>query len=302
MKRALIACAFALAACGPEQGRAPARETGGVSAALTPVSLAAFFDCLRENEQTIVSAHRGGPEPGFAENAIATFEHTLAQAPALLEIDVSRTRDGVLVLMHDDEVDRTTNGVGAVRDLTLAQVQALQLEDEDGEALDAHPPTLREALDWADGRAVLELDVKRGVSYEEVAREVRQAGAMDRVIFITYSLDGAARLARAAPEAFVYTNIASAGDLDALQRRGVDLTRIAAWLGDDQFDEDLVEALAARGVESRFGMFRSGSDFAGAAHAGIESLAVNDVAEAFLQIDRVDGAEGYAALQCVSAP
>lgn len=163
------------------------------------------------------------------------------------------------------------------------------------------PPTLREALDWANGRTVLELDVKRGVSYEDVAREVEAAGAVGRVVFITYSLDGAARLARVAPEAMIYTTIASVRDLDELDRRGVDLSHIVAWLGADQFNEDLVEALAARDVESRFGMFERGGDFDGAAYAGIQSLAVNDVAEAFRQIDRADGKEGYAALECVSA-
>ncbi len=99
---------------------------------------AAFFDCLRESGQTVVAAHRGGPEPGFAENAIPTFENTLTQAPALLEIDIRETSDGALVLMHDDTLERTTTGAGAVREATLAELQALSLEDETGDVLDAH--------------------------------------------------------------------------------------------------------------------------------------------------------------------
>lgn len=305
MKRALIAAAtLALAACDPAPDDAMLDVGGGrpgASQTFAPANLPAFFDCVRERGATFVSAHRGGDGDGLAENAIATFESTLAQAPAFLEVDVSRTRDGHLVLMHDDTVDRTTNGSGNVSALTLAQFRALSLRDDDGNVLDAHPPSLRDALDWAEGRTVLELDVKRGVSYEDVAREVEEADAVDRVIFITYSVDGASRLARVAPDAIIYTTIRDERDLDTLERRGVELNRIVAWLGDEQFSEDLVEALAARGVEARVGMFSRGDDFAGAAHAGIAGVAVNDTLAAFREIDGADGEEGFAALQCLSA-
>jgi len=300
MKRALlIALALALAGCEAEEVfgvRVPTAERVGQAA---PGDLVAYFDCLREREATAISAHRGGPGPGFAENAIPTFENTLRVAPgAFIEVDVSQTADDVLVLMHDDRAERTTTGSGAIRELDMAQLLAFQLEDEDGQRVDARVPTLAEALEWADGRTVLELDVKRGVSYEDVAREVEAAGAMGRVMFVTYSVDGASRLARVAPRAMIYTTIRSERDLDTLQQRGVDPSRVVAWLGDEEFSEDLIEALAARGVESRAGMFRRGAPFADASHTGLASVAVNDPAAAFAEIDRVDGADGFAALQC----
>jgi glycerophosphoryl diester phosphodiesterase len=266
---------------------------------MAPGDLAAFFDCLRESGGVVVSAHRGGPAPGFAENAIPTFEHTSLQGWAFLEVDVARTRDGVLVLMHDDDVERTTDGIGSVSSLTAAQFAALRLEDENGTILDAHPPTLREALAWTEDMTVLELDVKRGVSYEDVAAEVRDAGAMDRVVFITYSVDGASRLARVAPEAMIYTTITSVRDLDSLQRRGVDLSRIVAWLGTEAPDTSLTEALAARGVEARFGMFGDRRSYENV--AGAEIIAVDNAANAVRALDAADGEEGYAALQCAAA-
>lgn len=301
MRRPLIAAALALAACDANVGNigiSIGPDDRSPIAALAPQSLPAFFDCLRENGETIVSAHRGGPASGFAENAIPTFEHTLSQAPAFLEVDVARTADGVLVLMHDDDVSRTTTGAGEVGDLDMAALLAFQLEDDDGRAVDARVPTLREALEWADGRTVLELDVKRGVSYEDVAREVRDAGAMGRVVFITYSVDGASRLARVAPEAMIYTTINNARDLDTLERRGVDLTHIVAWLGDEGLDRGLLAALNARGVEARWGLFDRYADFAEAVEAGVQGVAVNDPVAAYRAIDAADGAEGYAALQC----
>ena len=120
------------------------------------------------------------------------FENTIAHAPALLEIDIAQTRDGVLVLMHDEEVDRTTTGSGRVRDLTLAELQALRLVDAEGRAL-MRAPAGRGA-ELGRGRAILQLDVKRGVSYESVIAAVREAGAANRVVFITYSDDAAVRV------------------------------------------------------------------------------------------------------------
>jgi glycerophosphoryl diester phosphodiesterase len=199
--------------------------------------------------------------------------------------------------MHDDTVDRTTDGQGAVADLTVTQVQALTLH---GMRAGEHPPSFREALDWADGKTVLELDIKPDVRFEDVVVDVRDAGAISRVIFITYSVDGAARLARLAPQAMIYTTISSIRELDTLERRGVDLSRIVAWIGADTPSPSLVEALAARGVETRFGMFGEGRDYTGAAHAHAQIVAVDDAAEAVRDLDAADGQEGYAALQCAT--
>ena len=66
----------------------------------------------------IVSAHRGGPAPGFPENCLATFDHTLQSTYALIECDVLLSKDSVLVMMHDDKLDRTSNGTGKAAEKT----------------------------------------------------------------------------------------------------------------------------------------------------------------------------------------
>lgn len=221
---------------------------------------------------------------------------------AFLEVDISQTADGVLVLMHDDRVERTTTGSGAIAELDMAQLLSFQLEDDNGQRVDARVPTLAEALEWAEVNTVLELDIKRGVRFEDVVAAVEAANAMNRVIFVTYSVDGAARLARLAPQAMIYTTISNVRELDTLERRGVDLSRIVAWVGvDTPPPASLVEALAARGVETRFGMFGEGRDYAGAARAHAQIVAVDDAAEAVRDLDAADGQEGYAALQCARA-
>lgn len=313
MKRALIAAALALTACN-EGGTLSGPVAVIADHRFAPGDLPAFFDCLRDNTRTIVAAHRGGPAPGFAENAIETFAHTTSLTPAMLEIDIARTRDNVLVLMHDDELDRTTTGSGLVRDHTLAQIQALQLRDNNGQTLDAHVPTFRQALDWAEGKAILELDVKRGVSYEDVLAEVRAAGAMDRVVFITYSDDAAVRVHNLAPEMMLSVSIDETSDLGALERRGIDLTRVLAWTGTEEPNAALNAALAQRGVETIFGTLgnpryswdgrfdREGREqYAAFADVGLEIIATDRPVEASRDLDANDGADGLAALQCATA-
>jgi glycerophosphoryl diester phosphodiesterase len=74
----------------------------------------------------IVIGHRGcaGEAP---ENTLPSFERALAQGAAILETDVHLTRDGVPVLLHDDRVDRVSDGRGPVREQTLAELRALDL-------------------------------------------------------------------------------------------------------------------------------------------------------------------------------
>ncbi|GAM97279.1 glycerophosphoryl diester phosphodiesterase [alpha proteobacterium U9-1i] len=311
MKRLLAASLIALAACSPPASQTEAPSVAQ-STALAPADVGAFFDCLRTGSHAIVAAHRGGPAPGYAENAIETFEHTTSQVPALLEIDIARTSDGQLVLMHDDTLDRTTTGTGEVRAHTLEEIQALQLEDEAGTALNAHPPTLRQALDWANGKTILELDVKRGVSYEDVLAVVREANAINRVIFITYSDDAAVRVHNLAPEMMLSVSMDDPADIGALAARGIDLTKVLAWTGTEEPNSALNIALSQRGVEAMFGTLggenswdkrfaRDGLDqYAAFADTGLQLIATDRPIEAARNLDDNDGDEANAALQCLA--
>jgi len=89
-----------------------------------------------------VIGHRGG-RAYAPENTLAAFRNAIQMGSVWLEFDVQMTRDGVLVVMHDDTVDRTTNGHGAVADLTLDQIRSLDAGQ--GEKV----PTFQEVLDLA---------------------------------------------------------------------------------------------------------------------------------------------------------
>lgn len=77
-------------------------------------------------------AHRGAS--GYApENTIAAFDKALEMKVDYIEIDVQRSKDGELVVMHDNKVDRTTDGTGYIKDLTFEQLRSLDAGSWKGE-------------------------------------------------------------------------------------------------------------------------------------------------------------------------
>ena len=76
------------------------------------------------HDRPVVIAHRGGAGL-WPENTLYAFQRAADMGADMLEMDVRATRDGHLVVIHDDSVDRTTNGAGRVQDLSLAELQAL---------------------------------------------------------------------------------------------------------------------------------------------------------------------------------
>lgn len=137
-----------------------------------------------------VSAHRGGPDPGFPENCIETFKHTLEHTWAVMEVDPRYTKDGQIVLMHDATLDRTSNGHGKVADHTLAELKKLRLKDRQGNVTPYQIPTLDEALDWARGKTVLVLD-KKDVSAEDRAKAIQKRHAQTYAMVMCPKLEDA---------------------------------------------------------------------------------------------------------------
>ena len=78
--------------------------------------------------QTIVFAHRGLPVK-FAENSLQGFKYAVEHGAEGVEFDVHVTKDNVPVVMHDETLDRTTNGTGYIKDYTLNEIRKFHLEN-----------------------------------------------------------------------------------------------------------------------------------------------------------------------------
>jgi glycerophosphoryl diester phosphodiesterase len=123
--------------------------------------------------------HRGAKayEP---ENTIRSFMKALELGVNAIELDVRRTKDGEIVVIHDAEVDRTTNGKGLVSELTLSEIK--QLSTDKGEKI----PTLEEALNFLDRKVKILIEIKEVGIEEKVLDIVRRKGLEDNVIIISF--------------------------------------------------------------------------------------------------------------------
>lgn len=152
-------------------------------------------------EPLTVIAHRGGPAGSDApEGTIEAFEASIEAGADWLEFDVRRTADGVLVVLHDDTVDRTTNGTGPITALTLAEAQAL---DAGG---GARIPTVEAIVDLAKQAAIPILpEIKDGAQNPRLTAQLvdllRAKGYLDRSVIQAFEPETLEELRRLAPDA-----------------------------------------------------------------------------------------------------
>jgi len=118
------------------------------------------FFRYKQGDKIIVSGHRGGREKYFPENSIEGFQNVINQMPALFEIDPRLTRDSVIVLMHDEMLDRTTTATGKLADYTWKELEDVRLKDTEGNITDYRIPSLEEVIRWSKGKTIINLDKK----------------------------------------------------------------------------------------------------------------------------------------------
>lgn len=146
-----------------------------------------------------VIAHRGGAsyEP---ENTLAAFRNSINQGVDWLEFDVQMTKDGALVVIHDETVDRTTDGTGAVREMTLEQIRSLDAGK--GEKV----PTFEEVLELAKTHGMKILpETKSAHLYpgveEKLLQALEQADYLDQTVIQSFEANSLEKLHSLNPQA-----------------------------------------------------------------------------------------------------
>ena len=172
-----------------------------VSAGDRPSTIEEFYDA---SARTRVVAHRGfsGAAP---ENTIAAVRAAIEIQADMVEIDVTLTADGHIVVIHDETLDRTTDGSGKVSDFTIAELQQLDAgawfaPRFSGERI----PTLDAVLDEVEGRILINVEIKseavdRGI-VTKVASAIQRHGMIDQVVVSSFSPTALQQMHTIAPE------------------------------------------------------------------------------------------------------
>ena len=164
----LFACICALTAC-TEQKPTPTRAERIREQLLT---------C--DESSVIVVAHRADWR-NFPENSLEAIQSAIEMGVDMLEIDVQRTKDGVLILMHDHNLDRTTTGSGNIADTNWEDIAKLNLKDHQGNVTTYKVPKLEDALLACKDRIMINLD-KADRYFDEVFAILERTGTTNLIV------------------------------------------------------------------------------------------------------------------------
>ena len=132
-----------------------------------------------KSKYVVVIAHRSDWRH-YPENSLAAMEGAIKMGVDMVEIDVQRTKDGVLVCCHDKTVDRTTTGTGKVSELTADYISTLKLKTKEG-VTEYGMPTLAQALDLCRDRVLINID--KGMNYyNQIQKMLAERNMVEQVV------------------------------------------------------------------------------------------------------------------------
>lgn len=131
-------------------------------------------------KQILVAAHRGDWRDA-PENSVQALRNSIAKGFDLMELDVKLSKDSVLIVMHDNTLDRSTNGKGKPGDYTVAELKTFRLRNGLGRVTDHQIPTLEEMMKIAKGKILINVD--KGHTYlSHVFAVLAATGTIDQTI------------------------------------------------------------------------------------------------------------------------
>ncbi len=217
--------------------------------------------------------HRGAA--GLApENTLPSFELAVRLGADAIELDVHLSSDGVPVVIHDDTVDRTTNGHGAISAMTVKEIQSL---NANGPFFDAFPmariPTLEEVLAWARPRVRVVIELK-GTNHPDLIHrtmdQVTELGMSDRVMIVSFDHVALRRVRALRPD--ILTGV-------LYNARPIDPLSLAILAEADVLcphwstvSRDLVEAAHASGLAVSVWTANNGTDLQFSLSAGVDAI------------------------------
>jgi len=202
----------------------------------------------------LISAHRGGGDyAGYPENCIESFDWLAKQMPVIIECDISMTQDSMLIMMHDDALERTTTGSGKIREVTWDYCQSLRLEDNKGTLTVYKIPTLAQVLKWGKDKVTFTLDVKRSVPFEKVVELVKQNHAHNYAAIITYNVQDAAKVHRLDSEVMISVTIRNTEEYQRHHDLGIPDNRMIAFVGTREPNAELCRFLHEKGIRCILG-------------------------------------------------
>jgi len=205
--------------------------------------------------ENYVSAHRGGSGiKNYPENCIETFDYLFKNGIQIFEIDVAETKEGNLVLMHDNSLQRTSTGRQDVNQVNLNQIKEYFLVDDFGNKTSFKIPTFKEALKWAKDKPVyFMVDIKKGVDYNDIVREIKETAMQNQVVLVTYTLGQAKKMHQLAPNMLLSVSMRNEREFNEMMNSGIAKDKMIAFTGTKRNDPTLLNKIHRENILVIFG-------------------------------------------------
>lgn len=228
---------------------------------------------------TKIYGHRGASQYA-PENSMEAFQLAYEMGADGIEFDVQMTKDGHLVVAHDEEISRVSNGQGYIKDYTLEELRGLQFNKSHPEFKNVKIPLLEEVLEQFENRDFLfNIELKNNIfSYEGMEKKalnlVRQSGALDKTIFSSFYHKSMLILREMEPEvkiAFLYND----GILDIsdyVSKYEVNVIH-PPWYHLDR--DDMLDSLHNKEIEVNVWTVNSGKEIRRLCDLGVDGIITN---------------------------
>ncbi|MEV6006740.1 glycerophosphodiester phosphodiesterase family protein [Streptomyces sp. NPDC051976] len=212
--------------------------------------------------------HRGvmGVEP---ENTLRSFRAAQAAGLDQIELDLHLSKDGALVVMHDEDVDRTTDGAGLIRDLTLAEIRTLDA------GLGERVPVFEEVLD-AVSRPI-QAEIKDVAAARVLADTLRERGETERVSVLSFHDEALAEIRELLPDVRTVLVASDLGPEIVTRAQAVGARLVSLELR--QLNLDVVSRCQAAGIAVMAWTVNTAQDWALARALGLDGAATDLPAE-----------------------
>jgi glycerophosphoryl diester phosphodiesterase len=207
------------------------------------------FFAYKADSTLLISGHRGTKEEGYPENSIEGFQQALSRVPLFFEVDPRLTKDSVIVLMHDETIDRTTNASGKLSDYTYEELLSIRLKDHEGNITASMIPKLEEVFEWCKGKSVVNLD-RKDVPHQMIVDLIQKHKA-EKYVMLTVHTGAQARYYHdRLPGIMLSVAVRNEAEYEDIDISGVPWENMIAYVGQsiNESNRHIVEKLHANGV------------------------------------------------------
>jgi glycerophosphoryl diester phosphodiesterase len=207
------------------------------------------YFAYKADSTLLISGHRGTKEEGYPENSIEGFQQALSRVPLFFEVDPRLTKDSVIVLMHDETIDRTTNASGKLSDYTYEELLSIRLKDHEGNITASMIPKLEEVFEWCKGKSVVNLD-RKDVPHQMIVDLIQKHKA-EKYVMLTVHTGAQARYYHdRLPGIMLSVAVRNEAEYEDIDISGVPWENMIAYVGQsiNESNRHIVEKLHANGV------------------------------------------------------